>query len=91
MGTEVFWDDTRKCVVARWKLVVSLVVTKQSVVFLFRFHSRDDMLKVLEGEMIFVFGKPLVLKEYDTDMVLGKNLFKSMPLWVKFPRLSLQF
>lgn len=38
---------------ARWKHVPKPVVTKQAGVFLFRFHSREDMVRVLEGQMSF--------------------------------------
>lgn len=91
MGTEVTKENMDKFVAAKWKRVVSPASSKASGVFLFQFHSESDMLQILEGATNFIFDKALVPKRYEPDMALGKGLFRSCPVWVRFPRLGLQF
>lgn len=62
MGTEVTKEHMEKYISARWKQVVFPIVTKIAGVFLFQFQNFDDMLKILDGGMNFVFDKPFVLK-----------------------------
>lgn len=83
-------ENVERYVKAKWRDIATPTVTKVAGIFVFEFHSAADMMAILEQPTGFVFDKPLLLKQYEAGMVLWKNLFKSCPVWVRFPRLGLQ-
>lgn len=65
VGTEISWTTMEKFVKARWKGMQPPTIVKRSGVFLFQFHSQDDLTKIYEASMYFVFDHPLLLKRYE--------------------------
>ncbi len=64
ISMEVSPENMRKYVCPQYKTLLALMVTKiQLGLFLFWFHSLDDMMKILEGQMKFVFEKPFLLRK----------------------------
>ncbi|GAA0164576.1 hypothetical protein LIER_20174 [Lithospermum erythrorhizon] len=50
----------------------------------FRFASDEDRFKVFNGGPYLAFGKTLMLKLVDAGVILGDDLFTSVPTWVLF-------
>ncbi|GAA0158258.1 hypothetical protein LIER_38608 [Lithospermum erythrorhizon] len=48
----------------------------------FRFASDEDRFKVFNGGPYLAFGKTLMLKLVDAGVILGDDLFTSVPTWV---------
>ncbi|GAA0157970.1 hypothetical protein LIER_15114 [Lithospermum erythrorhizon] len=50
----------------------------------FRFVSDEDRFKVFNGGPYLAFGKTLMLRLVDAGVILGDDLFTSVPTWVLF-------
>ncbi|GAA0176580.1 hypothetical protein LIER_29550 [Lithospermum erythrorhizon] len=50
----------------------------------FRFMSDEDRFKVFNGGPYLAFGKALMLRLVDAGVILGDDLFTSVPTWVLF-------
>lgn len=76
VGTKVTKESMEKFIAAQWKQITTPIVSKKSGIFLLRFSTEEDMLRILELPLNFIFGKPLLLKKYKVGMKLGKGFFK---------------
>ena len=52
---------------------------------------RNEKRRVLEDGPWFVWGKPLVLRHWTIDSKFERDMLSTIPIWVKFPKFSLQF
>ncbi|GAA0150774.1 hypothetical protein LIER_09637 [Lithospermum erythrorhizon] len=50
----------------------------------FRFMSDEDRFRVFNGGPYLAFGKTLVLRLVDASVIIGDDLFTSVPTWVLF-------
>lgn len=55
---------------------------------MFKFSSAKDMNRVLEGGPYLFDGRPLVLKVWNRNVGLERNVFASIPVWIRFPNLK---
>ena len=60
-------------------------------VFLARFHDKDNMLKIYNGDHIFFDSKPLIMKPWTPDIDVMKEDVKTVPMWIKLPGLDLKY
>ena len=60
-------------------------------VYLARFHTKDNMLKVANGDHIFFDSKPLIMKPWSPDIDVMKDEVKTIPMWIKLPGLDLKY
>lgn len=60
-------------------------------VYLARFHNKENMLKICNGEHMFFDSKPLITKPWSPDIDVMKEDIKSIPLWIKLPCLDLKY
>ena len=60
-------------------------------VYLARFHNKDNMLKVYDGDHIFFDSKPLIMKPWSPDIDVMKEDVKTVPMWIKLPGLDLKY
>ena len=75
-----------------WMIKGTLQVLPQGNGFLlFKFSDDEDKCQALEDGLWFVQGKPLVLQQWTIDSLFEKDKLSTIPLWVKFPKLSLRF
>lgn len=58
---------------------------------LFKFSNDGDKKRALEEGPWFVRGKPLVLRPWTINSKFEKDKLLTIPIWVKFPKLALQF
>lgn len=59
--------------------------------FFFRFNCFEDSQRVLEEGPWFIDGHPLALKSWSEDLPHQKEQLESIPIWVKFPNLTMSF
>lgn len=79
-----------KFVCTRWKGITPPKVVKQNGIFLFQFHSQDDLSKIYESLTFFVFDHPVLLKRYEQGMKIGKHIFDLSTIWIRLPELQLE-
>lgn len=60
-------------------------------VYLVRFHSKENMLNVCNGDHLFFDSKPLIMKPWSPEIDIMKDDIKTFPLWIKFPGLDLKY
>ncbi|XP_058757171.1 uncharacterized protein LOC131630409 [Vicia villosa] len=58
--------------------------------FILRFKNSDDMDAVLMKGPYSIRGKPVLIKEWNPEFNLKKDLLRIIPIWVKLPKLPLQ-
>ena len=57
--------------------------------FLLRFKSHDDMEVVVMKGPYTIRSMPVVLKEWRTDFSLKQDMLRTIPIWIKLPKLPL--
>ncbi|XP_057529597.1 uncharacterized protein LOC130808151 [Amaranthus tricolor] len=103
----VYWESAMICYVLganpplkvmegfvhrKWKLQgLDKLVGIGKGVFLARFHDKDNMLKVYNGDHIFFDSKPLIMKPWTPDIDVMKDDVKTVPMWIKLPGLDLKY
>ena len=60
-------------------------------IFLARFHDKNNMLKIYNGDHIFFDSKPLIMKPWNPDIDVIKEDVKTVPMWIKLPGLDLKY
>ncbi|KAL7234526.1 hypothetical protein ACSBR1_018022 [Camellia fascicularis] len=72
------------------KGLVDILKNDDGFIF-FMFENRDCCIDVLEGEPWYVGGFLLILKQWHRMMKLSKEDKKSIPIWVKFYNIPLEY
>ncbi|XP_075108979.1 uncharacterized protein LOC142180802 [Nicotiana tabacum] len=57
--------------------------------FVIRFKSIEDKEKVLLSEPNTINNRPVIMKEWSADFNFQNEVLKTIPIWVKFPKLPL--
>lgn len=57
--------------------------------FLMRFKSHEDKEVVLVKGPYSIRGMPMVLKEWKPDFNMKQDMMRTMPIWIKLPKLPL--
>ncbi|XP_058749652.1 uncharacterized protein LOC131622633 [Vicia villosa] len=57
--------------------------------FLLRFNSFEDRDEVMMKEPYSIRNMPMILKEWRPDFDLKKDLLRTLPIWIKLPKLPL--
>lgn len=69
---------------SHWKIPQPKIFLKDNGVWVFKFHSVEDRLWVLQnGPWIVGGNKPLILKTWKTGEAIDWASFKSVPVWAK--------
>lgn len=89
VGTEVSWANMEKFVRAKWKGMQIPKIVKRNGVFLFQFHAQEDLTKIYESFTFFIFDHPLLLKQYELGMPIGRHIFDLSSVWIRLPGLRL--
>lgn len=76
----------------RWKnRGLNEVIMNEDGFFFFKFTCEEDLLEILEEDVCLIEGKPLILQRWHHQMVLSKEVPKTIPLWVKIYNIPLQY
>lgn len=67
------------------------VIMNDEGFFFFKFEEEEDLLEVLEDEACMIEVKPLILQRWYPQIVLAKDVPKTIPLWVKMYNIPLQY
>lgn len=59
--------------------------------FIVRFSSMESCLKVTTDGYQFFDQKPLIIRMWDHDMCMDKNIVQHVPIWVKLSGLALKY
>lgn len=59
--------------------------------YLFKFNNNDAGQTILDEGPWFVHGHPLVLPRWTEDIVMYRQKFETIPVWVRFPNLNFCF
>lgn len=91
LGKRLLYSDVKYFVETQWRLVdMPRINIRANGVCLFSFNSAEDMNAVLERRWTF-FGFPMILRPWTPDLDLNKPDFSRIPVWVRFPDLSLEY
>lgn len=56
-----------------------------------RFENVQDKEQVVKEGVYFFYSKPFVVKGWNPDMDLQTENIKSLPLWIQFPELDINY
>ncbi|XP_010666883.1 uncharacterized protein LOC104884000 [Beta vulgaris subsp. vulgaris] len=73
------------------RMGIDKIATLGKGMFIVRFNKLEDSLKVVNEGHHFFDQKPLIMKLWDPDMDVDKNMVKMVPIWVKFPGLPFKY
>ncbi|KAL2941329.1 UDP-N-acetylglucosamine--N-acetylmuramyl-(pentapeptide) pyrophosphoryl-undecaprenol N-acetylglucosamine transferase [Bienertia sinuspersici] len=59
--------------------------------YLVRFNSVEQREQIWNDEPKFFDSKPVIIKRWDPDMELHKETIKTVPIWIRFPKLELKY
>ncbi|KAL2942681.1 hypothetical protein RDABS01_031030 [Bienertia sinuspersici] len=59
--------------------------------YLVRFNSVEQREQIWNDEPKFFDSKPVIMKKWDPDMELHKETIKTVPIWIRFPKLELKY
>lgn len=91
IGARIPLDGMRRFVESLWQLSPQIHMADNGV-YVFRFDSVEDQLRVLGGGPWLVKGTfPLALKQWSPGLALDPSALVDYPVWVKLPGLDLQF
>ena len=54
-----------------------------------RFLLGEDLNRVVDGGPWKYEGKPMIIKKWEPNLKLDRDLIVSLPIWVRFPHLNL--
>lgn len=76
----------------RWKNrgLIEVIMNEEGF-FFFKFGCEEDLLEILEEGVCLIEGKPLILQRWHSQIVLSKDVPKTIPLWVKIYNIPLQY
>lgn len=67
------------------------VFSRDNGFFLFKFGLEEDARKVLYGAPYLYDGRLLILKQWTHNIGLERDILASIPIWIRFPNLRIQF
>ncbi|XP_057249289.1 uncharacterized protein LOC130590763 [Beta vulgaris subsp. vulgaris] len=73
------------------KMGIDKISTMGKGIFIVRFNNVEDSLKIVNKGFHFFDQKPLIVKLWDPDMDVDKNMVKMVPIWVKLPGLPFKY
>lgn len=92
IGKQPYYPHLKAFASRIWKPKDRLdILTRDNGFFMFKFFSKDDMDRVLSGGPYMFDGCPLVLKIWNRNVGLDRDIFASIPVWICFPNLRVQF
>lgn len=59
--------------------------------YVFKFHNIVEKTVVMQARPYFYGNRPMILRNWDMDFELDSDMFSQIPIWVKFPRLSVGY
>jgi hypothetical protein len=82
----------KKSVQLMWKQYGDVeVFSVENEMFIFRFADEATCDEVLESKLWYVANKPLILRKWTPGMQVLKLTMSSIPIWVKFMHLPLEY
>ncbi|XP_019246318.1 PREDICTED: uncharacterized protein LOC109225967 [Nicotiana attenuata] len=73
------------------KLGIDKVAQVNKGVFLVRFTQAESRMKVLEDEVQMFDKKPVIIKPWTPDVDTRKELFSTVPIWIRLPGLDIKY
>ncbi|KAL5184132.1 Transposon TX1 uncharacterized protein [Glycine soja] len=90
LGEDLSMNAVKSYMVKMWNFVkLPEMYYHDNGYFILRFNSHDDMDAVLMKGPFTIRNVPLLLKEWKPDFNLQKDMLRTLPLWVKLPKLPL--
>ncbi|XXG82787.1 hypothetical protein AAC387_Pa10g0678 [Persea americana] len=74
-----------------WRVTDLEVITLSEGFYLFKFNSYDASQVILDNGPWFVHGHPLVFRRWTEDIEMCRQMFETIPVWVRFPNLNFCF
>ncbi|XXG82814.1 hypothetical protein AAC387_Pa10g0702 [Persea americana] len=74
-----------------WRVTDLEVISMSEDFYLFKFNSYDAGQVILDDGPWFVHGHPLVLRRWTEDIEMCRQMFETIPVWVRFPNLNFCF
>lgn len=92
LGLKPFYLHLKTCVTRLWRPTCLLEVhSRENGFFLFHFGSGDDCDRILQGGPWLFDGRLIVLRLWEADAILERDLFTSVPVRIRPPALPSQF
>jgi len=92
LGEKPNFFHLKACVTGLLKPSCSLDIhTRENGCYLSRFGTKDESQRVLQTGPWLFDGRLIILKQWSQDIRLERNLLTSIPVWVRFPVLHLNF
>lgn len=73
------------------KLGVDEVALAGKGIFFIRLAAFEFELKVLNGGLVFFYSKPVIMKPWDENVSMTKDLVRKIPIWVKLMGLDVKY
>lgn len=73
------------------KLGIDLVAQVQRGVFLVRFHTAESRMKVVEEGVQMFDRKPVIVKPWQHDIELKKEIMDNIQVWIRLPGLNVKY
>ncbi|KAL5190422.1 putative ribonuclease H protein [Glycine soja] len=90
LGEDLSMNAVKSYMVKMWNFVkLPEMYYHDDGYFILRFNSHDDMDVVLMKGPYTIRNVPLLLKEWKPDFNLQRDMLRTLPLWVKLPKLPL--
>lgn len=67
------------------------IFSRNNGCFLFKFESEVDVSRILEGGPWLFEGRLMILKHWNRHVGLERDVLSSIPVWIRFPNLQIQF
>lgn len=82
----------KKAVSSMWKQYGEIeVFSLDNGMFIFRFHDEVSCDEILDSKLWHISNKPLILRKWQPGMQVLKLTLTSVPVWVKFVHLPMEF
>ncbi|XP_019235772.1 PREDICTED: uncharacterized protein LOC109216098 [Nicotiana attenuata] len=90
-GTPSF-KEMLKFVYGVWNFITTpQVFLHDDGYFIFRFSSEEDKNKIIQQGPYTYHNRPIILKQWVPNFYMCKEVTRTMPIWVIFPGLPIQF
>ncbi|XP_075092350.1 uncharacterized protein LOC142172591 [Nicotiana tabacum] len=73
------------------KLGIDIVSQVQRDVFLVRFHTIESRTKVVEGGVQMFDRKPVIVKQWQPDIEMKKEIMDNIPVWIRLSGLNVKY
>ncbi|XP_074297251.1 uncharacterized protein LOC141627956 [Silene latifolia] len=92
MGANPPWEAMEGYLHRIWQnYEISSVSFLPNGLFVVRFAKEEHKRLVLEQGMFFFYGKPIILRSWETNVKITKVSVKTVPIWMKLVGLDLKF